>query len=97
VGLVVPLWAPQAEALRHPSEYHDRGESITNGVPMIAWLLYAEQKINATLLMEELGVAIRSKVLPLKKVVGIQEIEKMVRMIMEDKEVNVIRLCICRQ
>jgi coniferyl-alcohol glucosyltransferase len=64
---------------------------------MIAWPLYAEQKINATLLMEELGVAIRSKVLPLKKVVGIQEIEKMVRTIMEDKEVNVIRLCICRQ
>jgi coniferyl-alcohol glucosyltransferase len=99
VGLVVPLWAPQAEVLCHPSVggfvshcgWNSALESITNGVPMIAWPLYAEQRVNATLLTEELGVAIRSKVLPLKKVVGRQEIEKMVRTIMEDKEGNAIR------
>jgi coniferyl-alcohol glucosyltransferase len=99
VGLVLPLWAPQADVLRHPSVggfvshcgWNSTLESITNGVPMIAWPLYAEQKMNATLLTEELGVAVRSKVLPSKKVVGRQEIEKMVRTIMEDKEGNAIR------
>jgi coniferyl-alcohol glucosyltransferase len=99
VGLVVPLWALQAEVLCHSSiggfvshcGWNSALESITNGVPMIAWPLYAEQRMNATLLTEELGVAVRSKVLPSKKVVGRQEIEKTVRTIMEDKERNAIR------
>jgi coniferyl-alcohol glucosyltransferase len=99
VGLVLPLWAPQVEVLRHPSiggyvshcGWNSTLESITNGVPMIAWPLYAEQRMNATLLTEELGVAVRSKVLPSKKVVGRQEIEKMVRTIMEEEERNAIR------
>ncbi|XP_059457606.1 anthocyanidin 3-O-glucosyltransferase 5-like [Corylus avellana] len=99
VGLVVPLWAPQAEVLCHPSVggfvshcgWNSALESITNGVPMIAWPLYAEQRMNATLLTEELGVAVRPKVLPSKKVVGRQEIEKMVRTIMQDKEGHAIR------
>ncbi|XP_059458697.1 anthocyanidin 3-O-glucosyltransferase 5-like [Corylus avellana] len=99
VGLVVPMWAPQVEVLRHPSVggfvshcgWNSSLESITNGVAMIAWPLYAEQRMNATLLTEELGVAVRPKVLPSKKVVGRQEIEKMVRTIMEDKEGYAIR------
>ena len=53
---------------------------------MIAWPLYAEQKMNATLLTEEIGVAIRSKGLPSKKVVQREEIEKMARMIIEDND-----------
>ena len=32
-------------------------ESIISGVPMIAWPLYAEHKMNAALLAEELRVA----------------------------------------
>ena len=32
-------------------------ESIISGVPMIAWPLYAEHKMNAALLAEELSVA----------------------------------------
>lgn len=59
---------------------------------MIAWPLYAEQRMNATLLNEEFGVAVRSKVLPTKEVVGREEIETMVRKIMEDsQEGNVLR------
>ena len=54
-------------------------ESITNGVPMIAWPLYAEQRMNAMLLVEELGVAVWPKVLPTKKVVDREEIASMVR------------------
>nr|POF00564.1 anthocyanidin 3-o-glucosyltransferase 5 [Quercus suber] len=50
------------------------------------------QRMNATLLNEEFGVAVRSKVLPTKEVVGREEIETVVRKIMEDnQEGNVIR------
>ncbi|KAM4118094.1 hypothetical protein ACB094_02G174700 [Castanea mollissima] len=87
LGVVVPMWAPQVEFLSHDS--NSTIESITNGVPMIAWPLYAEQRMNATLLNEEFGVAVRSKVLPTKEVVGREEIETMVRKIMEG--LNVIR------
>lgn len=34
-------------------------ESVLNRVPMVAWPLYMEQKINAFMLLEELGVAVR--------------------------------------
>lgn len=99
VGVVVPMWAPQVAVLMHPSiggflthcGWNSTLESITNGVPMISWPLYAEQRMNAALLTEELGVAVHSKVLPKKKVVGREEIEKMVRRVMEDKEGHALR------
>ncbi|KAF3439042.1 hypothetical protein FNV43_RR17317 [Rhamnella rubrinervis] len=94
VGMIVPLWAPQVDILSHSSVggflthcgWNSILESITNGVPMIAWPLYAEQKMNATLLTEELGVAVRPDTLPSKKVVEREEIAKMVRMIMIDEQ-----------
>lgn len=58
---------------------------------MIVWPLYAEQKMNATMLTEELGVAVRSKDLPTEKVVERDEIRRMVRRIMVDKEGEKIR------
>ncbi|KAK7252893.1 hypothetical protein RIF29_37152 [Crotalaria pallida] len=90
VGILVLEWAPQEAILRHPSiggflshcGWNSTIESLTNGVPMIAWPLYAEQRMNATLLAEEMGVAVRPKVLPLKKVVDREEIASMVREIM---------------
>ncbi|EXC35712.1 hypothetical protein L484_000783 [Morus notabilis] len=42
--------------------------------------------MNAAMLTEEFGVAVGPEVLPLKKVVGREEIEKMVRKIMVDEE-----------
>lgn len=94
VGMVVPLWAPQVDILGHPSVggffshcgWNSTLESVTNGVPMIAWPLYAEQRMNATLLTEELGVAVRSEVPPWKKVIGREEIQRMVRKIMVEKD-----------
>ena len=57
----------------------------------MVWPLYAEQRMNATMLTEELGVAVRSKVLPSKKMVGREEIKEMVRKIMVDKDGQAIR------
>lgn len=99
VGQVLPGWAPQMEILKHPSVggflshcgWNSTLESVTNAVPMIAWPLYAEQKINSTILTEELGVAVRPREFPAKGVVGREEIEVMVRKIMADKEGFAIR------
>lgn len=99
IGLVVPIWAPQSQILQHSSigaflshcGWNSTLESIVNGVPIIAWPLYAEQKMNARMLTEEIGVAIRSKELPTEKVVEREEIEMMVRRVMVDKEREVIK------
>ncbi|KAF7851547.1 hypothetical protein BT93_L3663 [Corymbia citriodora subsp. variegata] len=99
VGLVLPSWAPQVDILSHPSVggflshcgWNSTLESMVSGVPMIAWPLYAEQRLNATLLVEETGVAIRPKELPSKKIVRREEIEKLVRTIMVEKEGHVMR------
>lgn len=91
-GLVILKWAPQAEILSHPSVggflshcgWNSTLESIANGVPMIAWPLYAEQRMNAAMLTEDIGVAVRSTANP-SEVVGREEIESMIREIMEKK------------
>ncbi|PPD69621.1 hypothetical protein GOBAR_DD33504 [Gossypium barbadense] len=57
-------------------------ESICTGVPMVAWLLYAKQKLNKILLLEELKLA-----LPVNEsengLVSAEEVEKRVRELME--------------
>ncbi|KAG2311046.1 hypothetical protein Bca52824_022603 [Brassica carinata] len=93
-GLVMSSWAPQAEILAHPAMggflthcgWNSILESVTSGVPMIAWPLFADQMANATLLNEELGIAIRSKILPSEGVISRVEIESLVRRIMVDEE-----------
>ncbi|XP_062001577.1 anthocyanidin 3-O-glucosyltransferase 5-like [Rosa rugosa] len=98
-GLLVTTWAPQSEILAHASVggflshcgWNSALESILNGLPMIAWPLYAEQKMVATLLVEELKVAIRPKVLPTKAVAGREEIEMLVRKITEQKDGDAMR------
>jgi hypothetical protein len=68
-GLVVPSWAPQTLVLSHPSTggflshcgWNSTVESILHGVPMIAWPLFAEQRMNAIFLVKETKVAIEAK------------------------------------
>ncbi|XP_007047011.2 PREDICTED: UDP-glycosyltransferase 72E1 [Theobroma cacao] len=100
IGLVIPMWAPQAQILSHPSVggflshcgWNSTLESILNGVPMIAWPLYAEQKMNAALLTEEFGIAVRPKVSQTDKIVERDEIATMVKKIMVgDKEGHAMR------
>ncbi|CAI0473531.1 unnamed protein product [Linum tenue] len=93
-GLVVPMWAPQAEILAHPAVsgflshcgWNSTLESITNGVPMVAWPLYAEQKLNAALLTDELQVAVRPESDSAGSMVRREEIEKLVRRVMVAEE-----------
>jgi hypothetical protein len=66
-GLVYVGWAPQLHILAHRAVrgfvshcgWNSTIESISVGVPMIAWPYQADQMMNATLLDRLLGVAIR--------------------------------------
>ncbi|CAA7017272.1 unnamed protein product [Microthlaspi erraticum] len=59
-------WAPQAAVLAKPAiggfvthcGWNSMLESLWFGVPMVTWPLYAEQKINAFAMVEELGLAV---------------------------------------
>ncbi|KAL6320724.1 hypothetical protein AAG906_008724 [Vitis piasezkii] len=65
-GYLVNSWAPQVAVLSHDSVggfvthcgWNSILESICAGVPMVAWPLYAEQKFNRVILVEEFKVAL---------------------------------------
>ncbi|XP_060199613.1 hydroquinone glucosyltransferase-like [Lycium barbarum] len=98
-GLVVPSWAPQVAILNHPSTgsflshcgWNSTLESIAHGVPIIAWPLYAEQRMNATVLAEEVGVAMKFPVVPCEELISRKEIEKVVRIVMEGEKGKAMR------
>ncbi|KAK7818244.1 hydroquinone glucosyltransferase [Quercus suber] len=88
-GLVVPSWAPQAQVLSHDSTggflshcgWNSTLESIMQGIPLIAWPLFAEQRMNALLLTEDLKVALRPKANE-KNLVDREEIAKVIKSLM---------------
>ncbi|PON42236.1 UDP-glucuronosyl/UDP-glucosyltransferase [Parasponia andersonii] len=97
-GLVVPSWAPQAQILAHGSTggflthcgWNSTLESVVNGVPLVAWPLYAEQKMNALMLTQEIKVALRPKAAE-NGVVQRDEIAKVVKSLIEGEEGKKLR------
>ncbi|KAH9677475.1 glycosyltransferase [Citrus sinensis] len=65
-GLVVESWAPQVEVLNHESVggfvthcgWNSVLEGVCAGVPMLAWPLYAEQKMIKAVVVEEMKVGL---------------------------------------
>ena len=65
-GLVVEAWAPQREVLAHGAVggfvthcgWNSVLEAIMGGVPMLAWPMYAEQRMNKVFLVD-LRLAVR--------------------------------------
>ncbi|PWA87820.1 UDP-glucuronosyl/UDP-glucosyltransferase [Artemisia annua] len=98
-GLLVSSWAPQVEILGHGSTggflthcgWNSILESVVNGVPMIAWPLFAEQRMNAVLLTDGLGVAYRVKV-DENGLVGRDEIDKCVKNLIAGEDGRKMRL-----
>lgn len=98
-GLVLKSWAPQVQVLSHVSTggflshcgWNSSLKSIAHGIPIIAWPLYAEQRINATMLVEEVGEAVKPVVEPGNMVAGREEIARVVRLVMEDDHGKVLR------
>ncbi|EAY85163.1 hypothetical protein OsI_06519 [Oryza sativa Indica Group] len=68
-GLAVAAWAPQVRVLSHPATaafvshcgWNSTLESVAAGVPMIAWPLHSEQRMNAVVLEESVGMALRPR------------------------------------
>ncbi|KAK8717747.1 hypothetical protein V6N13_045004 [Hibiscus sabdariffa] len=95
IGKVIG-WAPQVSILSHPATggfvshcgWNSTLESIWFGVPMATWPLYAEQHINAFLLVKDLGLAVDLK-MDYKnfaddvEIVKAEQIEKGIRCLME--------------
>ncbi|KAI3997440.1 hypothetical protein MKX01_008047 [Papaver californicum] len=90
-GFLVPSWAPQIHILNHGSTggflshcgWNSTLESIVCGIPMITWPLYAEQKMNAVILGEDIGVALRPKP-DGDGLIGQEEISRVVKTLMGD-------------
>ena len=91
-GFVVKQWAPQVEVLSHESVggfvthcgWNSVLEAISVGVPMVAWPLYAEQRLNRVFLVEEMKVALASKEME-DGLVSAEELEKLVRKLFESE------------
>ncbi|XP_062218722.1 hydroquinone glucosyltransferase-like [Phragmites australis] len=97
-GFAVAAWVPQVRVLSHPATaafvshcgWNSTLESVAAGVPMVAWPLYAEQKMNAAILTEVTGVALR----PAARGDGIVargEVAEAVRELMEGEKGSAMR------
>ncbi|KAI3470207.1 hypothetical protein Pfo_026870 [Paulownia fortunei] len=97
-GLVVASWAPQIQVLSHISTggfvthcgWNSILESVVFGVPLIAWPLCFEHKMNAVFLTDGLKAAIRVK----ENENGVVErghVSELVKQLMEGEEGKQIR------
>ncbi|GAV72731.1 UDPGT domain-containing protein [Cephalotus follicularis] len=97
-GLVVKLWAPQVKVLSHDSVggfvthcgWNSVLEALRAGVPMLAWPLYAEQKMNRLFLVEEMKVALWVSESE-DGLVSAAELENRVNELMDSKKGKVVR------
>ncbi|KAL2540213.1 UDP-glycosyltransferase 88A1 [Abeliophyllum distichum] len=97
-GLVVKSWAPQVEVLNHESVggfvthcgWNSVLEAICAGVPMLAWPLYAEQRMNRVFMVEEMKVALGLTESD-DGFVTAAELEKRVRELMDSENGKAVR------
>lgn len=97
-GFVVKNWVPQVAILNHKSiggfvthcGWNSVLEAVCAAVPMLAWPLYAEQRLNKVVLVEEMELA-----LPMDESddgrVAATEVEKRIRQLMESEEGKAVR------
>jgi hydroquinone glucosyltransferase len=97
-GMIVHSWAPQMKVLSHKATggflshcgWNSTLESLRCGVPMIAWPLYAEQRMNTIMLVDGARVALRP-VVHEDGVVERGEIAMVVRELMEGERAKEVR------
>ncbi|KAL6888281.1 hypothetical protein ACP4OV_009307 [Aristida adscensionis] len=97
-GLAVAAWAPQVRVLSHPATaafvshcgWNSAQESVVAGVPIVAWPLYAEQRMNAVILSENAGVALRLRARG-DGVIAREEIAAAVRELMDGEKGRAVR------
>lgn len=100
IGIVVTDWAPQLEILGHTSiggflshcGWNSCMESITMGVPILAWPMHSEQPWNVTLITDilEVGIQVTEQAHQME-LVSSSTIEKAVNRLMVSKEGEELR------
>uniref|UniRef100_A0A0D6R3J3 Glycosyltransferase n=1 Tax=Araucaria cunninghamii TaxID=56994 RepID=A0A0D6R3J3_ARACU len=96
-GVIVRDWAPQLQVLSHKSTggflthcgWNSTLESITAGVPMVAWPLHSDQFANSMLIARKLKVGVEVKEwrnAEEHELVSAEEVEKAVKLLMVDEE-----------
>ncbi|ESR35326.1 hypothetical protein CICLE_v10004867mg [Citrus x clementina] len=99
-GLVVESWAPQVEVLNHESVggfvthcgWNSVLEGVCAGVPMLAWPLYAEQKMIKAVVVEEMKVGLavtRSE--EEERLVSAAELEQRVSELMDSEKGRAVK------
>ncbi|KAI4347605.1 hypothetical protein L6164_008406 [Bauhinia variegata] len=97
-GFVVKTWAPQVAVLNHEAVggfvthcgWNSTLEAVCGGVPMIAWPLYAEQRLNRVVLVEEINIGLWMHESESGLVMA-NEVEERVRELMESKKGELVR------
>ncbi|XP_077222541.1 UDP-glycosyltransferase 90A1-like [Tasmannia lanceolata] len=97
-GLVVREWVEQKEILEHERVkgfvshcgWNSVMESICAGVPILAWPMMAEQGLNAKMVVDELGIALRLGGGGGGKLVSSERVEEMVRELMMGEKGKVV-------
>jgi hypothetical protein len=98
-GLIIWGWAPQLLILSHPSVgaflthcgWNSTLESVSLGVPMITWPMFAEQPFNSKLLEEFLGIGIQI-CLDVSSVPDEEEVRRAVTMLVAEEEGKKMRM-----
>ena len=93
--LILPSWAPQVEILEQNSVggflshcgWNSVLNSIQEGVPIVAWPLFAEQAMNAVMLSDGLKVALRLKFED-DEIVEKEKIANMIKFLWKGKKVR---------
>ncbi|XP_034925654.1 UDP-glycosyltransferase 88B1 [Populus alba] len=98
-GFLVNSWAPQGEILNHGSVggfvthcgWNSLLEALCAGVPMVAWPLYAEQRMNRIFMVEEMKVALACREAEDDQFVNAAELEERVIELMNSKKGEAVR------
>lgn len=94
-------WSPQVEILAHKAVgsfvshcgWNSIVESLWFGVPIVTWPMYAEQQLNAFMMVKELKLAVEMKLdyrVLVDELVSANEIETAIRCVM-NKDDNLVR------
>ena len=97
-GMVVKMWAPQVEVLRHAATgafvthcgWNSVLEAASAGVPMLCWPQYAEQWANKVFVVDEMKLGVVMEGYD-EELVKAEEVEKKVRLVMESGEGEKLR------
>uniref|UniRef100_A0ACD5U183 Uncharacterized protein n=1 Tax=Avena sativa TaxID=4498 RepID=A0ACD5U183_AVESA len=97
-GMVLKMWAPQAEVLRHAATgafmthcgWNSILEAASAGVPMLCWPQYAEQRLNKVFVVDEMKAGVVMEGYD-EELVKAEEVEKKVRLVLESEEGEKLR------